>query len=125
MKSGKSSYILKLEDDFIKRGLVIMGREHLYNANEPFLPGTENWRYFKSFFGVGPGVCADAWYLLEKHRDLKSGNKRHFLWGLMTLKLYSTYEIMAKLLKVDKKTIRKWAWHFIYLLDSIDYLVVS
>ena len=100
---NKPTYLLKLEDDFIKRGLFIMGREHLYNPKGAFLPGSVSWRYFKSFFGVSPGVCADAWFLIERHTELKRGNKRHFLWGLMILKIYSTYKVMAKLLDVDKK----------------------
>ena len=100
---NKPTYLLKLEDDFIKRGLFIMGCEHLYNPKGAFLPGSVSWRYFKSFFGVSPGVCEDAWFFIERHTELKRGNKRHFLWGLMILKIYSTYKVMAKFLDVDKK----------------------
>ena len=122
---ASEKYTKKLENDFLKRGLFLMDRHHLYNPNEIFDTKSSNWRHFKGFFGVSPGVCADAWEILEKNMDIGKGTKRQFLWGCFILKVYATEEVMAKVLKVDEKTMRKWGWHFIKLLDAIDYFVVS
>ena len=114
-----------LEKEFWKCGLEIMDRKHLYSPEEPIDITSTSWRHFRSFFGASPGVCADAWTLLERHTDIGSGQKLGFMWGLMILKIYTIENVLSKITGADEKTVRKWGWHFISLLDGIDYLVVS
>ena len=90
-------------------------------------------RRFKAEFGVAPDVVVDAWDLLLESKFLQSllngtsrqpKNPEHLLWALMLLKQYSLTTVLAKTVKVDEKTFRKWSWIYLQALAELDRVVV-
>ena len=92
-------------------------------------------RRFKAEFGVAPDVLVDVWDLLLESRFLRrklrftamrcrSPNPEHMLWALMLLKQYSLTSSLAKNVRVDEKTFRKWSWIYLESMAELDREVV-
>ena len=93
-------------------------------------------RRFKAEFGVAPDVVVDAWDLLLESKFLRKKlscvfvrrptlNPEHLLWALMLLKQYALTTTLAKTVKVDEKTFRKWSFIYLEALAELDRDVVS
>jgi hypothetical protein len=85
-------------------------------------------RRFRAWFGTSATVATMAWTLLRSDDEWKSLTKakERFLWALMLLKRYKTEEnLAASAGGVDKKTFRKWAWHFVDMISFLEPDVVS
>lgn len=81
---------------------------------------------FHAFFGASPYVCSLVWsYLVQANVALDDYcQPKHLLWTLLFLKTYSTESVLAVLIGVDEKTVRKWVWYLIEELgDLYDDLV--
>lgn len=76
-------------------------------------------RRFKSLFGICPMSCAVLWESLSSSSNFK-GHPHHVLWGLMFLKIYGTEHVHASLAGCHEDTFRKWTWHFIEIVSSMN-----
>ena len=90
----------------------------------------EDYRRFRSFFGVDPIHCTMVWTILDGYNfngSRPNGMKPvHLLWALLFLKSYACDDILCALAGgVDKKTFRKWCWFFIRAVSSIEDDFVS
>ena len=91
-------------------------------------------RRFKAEFGVAPDVVVDTWDLLLESKFLRRKlartscypcpNPEHMLWALMLLKQYSVTLSLAKTVRVDEKTFRKWSWIYLEAMAELDRDVV-
>ena len=82
-------------------------------------------RKFRSFFGISPIVCSNAYNKISKDPDFPKQTKPyHLLWALMFLKLYSTESIVAGIAGCSEKTFRKWSWTMLNLLDRLEFELV-
>ena len=81
---------------------------------------------FSSFFGVNAMVLAVVWNLLIENDLLNRGAlHEHLLWGCMLMKQYTGDRVLSKIVDVDPKTFRKWAWHIIYAISWLESEIVS
>ena len=86
-------------------------------------------RDFRAMFGISVGSAVFIWNLL--HFDsIPKLRPKHFLWGQMTLKLYTNQTVMASIAKATRKTFRKWAYRSIRILsnsagDVVSYILVA
>lgn len=88
---------------------------------------------FKSHFGTPPDVVSDAWELIVESPFVRDSNMlghkepdpAHFLWGLMLLKLHSTWDVLANALSVDVNTVKKWGMLYLEACAELDCEVVS
>jgi len=89
-------------------------------------------RRFKAHYGTPPDILAQTWELLreskyvEEHPELmkRSLNPTYFMWGFLCLKVYSTWPCLANFLKVDEKTVKKWAMLYLEATAELDRQVV-
>ena len=112
--------VVKLGDEFRILGLSL--------AKKPTAGSIQRQdRHFRSFFGASWTVCAEAWVRI--YPELSNGNKflrkKHLLWALLFLKLYSTESIHAGLVGCDEKTFSKWVWKVVAALADLDVELVS
>lgn len=84
--------------------IIRLGRQILYSGRRD---GSR--RDFRALFGVSPTVCVDLWYLCRDSFDKKI-RPRHLLWSLMWMKTCATEPILSSLVRVTRKTFRKWNW---------------
>ena len=74
-------------------------------------------RTFQGLFGMSPQVCAFLWLQLAlANASLK---KLHLLWTLCFLKTYCTESVLSSLFKTDPKTLRKWIWQIVPILEEL------
>lgn len=82
-------------------------------------------RVFVSHFQASPKVCSILWsrcYLsLQKYNPLK----KHLLWCLLFMKVYSSEMVLANKVGTDEKTFRKRVWIFINEIYILKPSVVS
>jgi hypothetical protein len=83
---------------------------------------------FRAVFGASPTVAAKAWILLLR-RGLNWRDpfemRRRFLWALLLMNNYGNEKHIALICGADEKTVRKWAWAFIFELSLLEDDVVS
>jgi hypothetical protein len=110
------------EDDFVRLGAAIMGREP-GGSQEVFE------RRWTTIFGVHPAVVAEAWRLINVRPDeddeMKGAQSAHILWALMYLKRAVREADNAKDAGCDEKTFRKWYKIFVRRIAYLDDQVVS
>lgn len=66
---------------------------------------------FRALFGCSPKVATDMWYLTT-FTDRKTQIK-HFLWGLMNMKVYSSEQVLSLMANCNRTSFRKWSWQCI------------
>jgi len=71
-------------------------------------------RRFKACFGASSSIVAELWNRIRA-RGIESGaKKKHLLWALIHLKVYSSEEIHCSIVGwPSAKTFSKWAWYFV------------
>lgn len=107
----------------LKRGLEILGCNELAQQR---VKRSTNTRRFKRNYGPPPLVVSVMWHQLQ---STNTANARiegvtakdfdMFLLALFYMKNYLTEEVMALRFKVDEKTVRKWARHYISKLAAL------
>jgi hypothetical protein len=81
-----------------------------------------------SHFQVDPIVCAEAWRLMQitdVDGIVDNGRPEHLLWSLMFLTTYDSESVLARAMRVDEDTFRKWCWLYILKLSYLEFDVVS
>lgn len=75
-------------------------------------------RAFRAIFGTPASVVASLW---DHCSSLAPDNsqKKHLLWCLVFLKVYSTEEVHCGLVGTNPKTFRKWSWEFAQIISSL------
>jgi hypothetical protein len=110
--------------EFEKVACEIMGKNTNYGGSADVRK-----RRILSFFGVPPLVMAKLWELLMEECGgpwPRQTNKKHLLWALHLMKVYSTETVMASNVGCpDEKHYRRWAWLFIEELTNLEFYVVS
>lgn len=102
-----------------------MNNEHvyIYIARSTFsLPVTLNnsfHRKFRAIFGVPPYICVSIWTQLQDGLN-QGSEKKHLLWCLHHMKVYSTENVNCAIWGCDEKTFRKWSWYFIGKISLIN-----
>ena len=91
-----------------------MSRHEFWSLAQTYVRKTMNdnkygHQLFRNHFGCNIGVCVELWAMVVETDMLPEGTKcKHLLWALYFLKNYSTYPVMASIVKADDKTIRKY-----------------
>ena len=80
--------------------------------------------YFQASFGVSSKVASIVWRKIT-HSDGPSLDPIHLLWALLFLKVYPNERVLSGIVGADRKTVRSWVWHFIYLMAALKKEVVS
>lgn len=83
------------------------------SPNRAFSESTadETWR---GFFGAPMVVIVDVWNRLQPLIQDSGAKKKHLLWALVFLKIYSTTAVHCRIVGwPDPKTYRKWTWFFL------------
>jgi hypothetical protein len=83
-------------------------------------------RRWASYFAVDPIVVADVWRRLDIGKEDRFAEPKHLLWAILFLTQYTNEtDLAGKCGAVHEDTFRKWTWHFIALIASLDSEVVS
>ena len=83
-----------------------------------------NMKYFRSHFGVSPGVACIIWDMIFV--QLPNGfHFFHVLWGLMFMKVYATTPVLAGKVGVDEKIFREKSMKVVKAVASLKCRVVS
>ena len=82
------------------------------------LPTMTSIRKFTALFGLSPKCCCAVWIRLGEKKP-RNGQPVHMLWALLLLKVYATEDVLCAITRVDRKTVRKWAWQ---LISAISYI---
>ena len=83
---------------------------------------------FSAFFGIDPFLCHSIWTMIAPS-ILTLGmtthyEKKHLLWGLHFLRVYTTERVMAATCRTTPKTFRKWARFSVTQIASLKFRVV-
>ena len=114
--------------EHLARELTSLGHGMRRNRQGP--TGSEKTadRRFQGWFGIPATVAVKCWLLLkmDPEFDRSVQSMKWLLWAFMLLKDYYTEEEMtADAENVDKKTFRKHAWDYVFLLSDLETQVVS
>ena len=60
-----------------------------------------------------------------QYRCTKRPDPQHFLWALMLLKRYDTWEILASAVRAHEQTVKKWSEIYLEAIARLDKDVVS
>ena len=81
-------------------------------------------RRFRSTFGCSSTVTAFFFNEYLEHHDEWKFQPIHLLWALCFMKTYLTYDVLCNWLSVGcHKTLKKWVWRVIDILQAINNLV--
>ena len=87
-------------------------------------------RRFTDFFGCRLEIAMLLWRMLEEYEIMPNKGKiKHLLWTLYFLKVYPKQSpgcsaVGATTGAVDPKTLRKWVWEYIELINDLTEVVV-
>jgi hypothetical protein len=84
---------------------------------------TNNDRQFLALFGVPPIHAYKLWRMIIDNGNPEKIAPKHLMWALFFLRTYNREEVIATIMGVTEKTLRKWIWLVIKKLSSIDTLV--
>ena len=98
---------------------------HLAHENilhrSPLLSRSINRRQYRDNFGCSAKVASYCWNCADKKKLLPPGFRpTHLLWTFLFLKLYCCETVAAILCGCDEKTIQKWVWMGIGILQNLD-----
>jgi hypothetical protein len=79
---------------------------------------------FASFFGCSPTVAAHVWNRIQVKLLHATFTAKHLLWTLAFLKLYNSEAVLASMCRCTEKTLRKWVWIGVDVLESLDLVRV-
>ena len=89
-------------------------------------------RRFREHYGPGWNTVAKLWEaLVEAEKQSESSNavaklkKKHLLWCLYFMKVYSVEGVGAARFGIDRKTYVKWVWVYIKKVSSLTPHFVS
>jgi hypothetical protein len=82
-----------------------------------------NQRSFVALFGIRPLKIFQLWGLIVESGNVAKIAPRHLMWTLLFLRSYSREEVLATMVGVSEKTMRKWTWLVIENLATLDSLV--
>lgn len=76
-------------------------------------------RAFRAIFGATAAVVAHLW---DNCINLipRNSQKKHLLWSLVFLKVYSTEEVHCGIVGTNPKTFRKWCWMYVQTIASLN-----
>ena len=101
---------------FYKKGLQIAG-----NSTHTFC--NTNMTYFRSHFGVSPGVASIIWDMI--YLQLPNGFCYfHVLWGLLFMKVYATAPVLAGKVGADEGIFREKSFKVVKAIASLKSKVV-
>ncbi len=83
-----------------------------------------NMEYFRSHFGVSPGVASIIWDMIFC-RLPNNFCFYHVLWGLLFMKVYATAPVLAGKVGADEGTFRERSWKVVKAIASLKCSVVS
>ena len=73
-----------------------------------------------SLIGTSHEVCSELWNLSQPLQNVsKSAEPKHLLWSLFFMKSHSVEAVSTRVVGVDNKTFRKWAWIFVFAIKSL------
>mmetsp|Transcript_33490 Transcript_33490/g.69719 ORF Transcript_33490/g.69719 Transcript_33490/m.69719 type:complete len:159 (-) Transcript_33490:455-931(-) len=108
---------------FFHLGSTLIGGAGLYTG---YRSSKTSHARFQSLYGATPLVCSIAWSLMVSTTvDLdRYFQPKHLLWCLLFFKSYLSENMLAFLLGADQKTLRKWIWYTVDVLnDLLDDLI--
>ena len=115
-----------VEDEFRDLGLTLV-----YLKPQAHSSITRQDRRFRAHYGASWRTVARLWRAIEKVEeedvggDLGGIEKRHLLWTLYFMKVYSTEENCAAKFACDEKTFRKYVWRYIKKISLLAQFYVS
>jgi hypothetical protein len=79
---------------------------------------------FRALFGAPSVVIAEIWQRLIPMIEEKT-NRKHLLWGLLFLKVYSTEEVHCAIVgHPTKKEFRQKSWHIVEMIAGLKESVI-
>ena len=83
---------------------------------------------FISHFGIDPELCIQLWRCVVQNvilQGVQGYEKKHFLWGLLLMKVYGTEIVLASMCQTSAKTFRFWSKFTISQIAALRVTVVS
>lgn len=82
---------------------------------------------FREHFGCGVLIAVTVWNMLVRLDSLPDkGRIEHPLWALSFMKECCKQKVMCSVCGgVDKETLMKWVWSFIFAISEMESVVVS
>lgn len=91
-----------------------MASPYLFRViGEGILHRSGNERSFVALFGIRPFMIYQLWRLIDEDQRTMEGGMiapKHLMWALLFMRHYNTEEVLASMVGVTEKTLRKWVW---------------